>query len=380
MFGCTATAQVSAGPTGDPEGDALLAEHARRTAEHERTSEQRAFCQNPPWSERDIATAEESAAIPSINPDPTAIFTRFSKWNKRWKEFDQRNCGAKYAKLWHRDAFERVWKLLQVQETQRPLLRKYHEQEHAAATEHQSRLAASEDAALKAAVAKRGLTEVRFGLIEFLQEVRDRGLPMDQVRRIAVQLDDNDGSYKVSQIVGSRGLVIDEDLRLLIQGKKGEFYEGTPLTNLGYLTYRVTGTQSYQSLTGTRQAFVAEPIDDVKVDDSAKFAVAKSLVRGGEISFAQYADGQLAECADARPDNLDAMIKLVSGVVFITNRCPVQFSRPPLATCSTKKGSVFYVYAHPEGFDGFDEGDCNRMQGQWQSPVQSGKMPQSDHR
>lgn len=243
--------------------------------------------------------------------------------------------------------------------------RELRDQETRARADYAGELLKKQDALWRAEAAERGFDFVQLGLLDYLKESIQSGLPTGQLRKTAIRLSVDDQRLKILQVFGDGVLVAEDDVRMLIKGDKSRMYEGGTLGALNHTAYRVVGLKSYNALLGIRQAFVVEPIPEFT--NAEELPAFRELIgeygKDGRLFAARYHSGGLVECFNLDAKKIQALdeksLKTMLNLTLLQDSCE-QFSRPPIAKCDTANGGQVVVYATPPGFESFSETDCTK--------------------
>jgi len=292
--------------------------------------------------------------------------------------YERFRCSQEFGTKWPRDRYQRIWSALQVQEADRAHIEQGREVREA----FERALAEQQDAALQRAAKKRGFSSARVGLGFLLSDVRSAAWPEKQMQSVAVLLGSYD-NFKVQQVVGSLALVTNDVFWILLPVKPGRTYEGSTLEALGDQTFQVTGTRTYQSLLGPRQAFVMKPIPELVVEPGAAFAAVQAFATEGHLALAEYADGRPTQCLDLEAKALTSELALRIEVAAETKK-PVAalgscatFTRPPFTRCTLPGGrGSFSTYADSSDHGAAEESSCKGQGGAWQRLADSSASQQ----
>jgi hypothetical protein len=128
----------------------------------------------------------------------------------------------------------------------------------------QERAVAAHEAEALAEASRHGFDEVicSKGVVFVLGDVVANATPMEDLKRLAIELVAFDEDMVALQVLDARrAMFVDDDsgIRVIFKSR-AQVYEGTPITSLGFDFVKITGIETYRTVTGgTKQAFIVEP-------------------------------------------------------------------------------------------------------------------------
>jgi hypothetical protein len=388
MMGCVPSSPVEhadariaqpAPPTSPPDRSGAVWQHPGwRSEEWATGSSVPLVCGHPPWREQDLRSAERELhrelAASEAGRAPSHTYETFVRWNDAWPVYDGFRCRQDRGGNWERKRYDLIWSGLRSRERERLTFGEAREAREAFTRLYEEHWAA----ALQRSAVRRGFAEARVGLRDFLREARDEAWPATRVRSVAVMSSDSD-HLNVVQVMRHQALVAGEELTLLIPSSD-RVYEGASLSSVAR-TVQVTGTTTYQSLDGPRQAFLVEPIADLDdgVNVHAALDAVASIAAGGRLALAEYDRGRPRQCLDFDPAKLSAKLTPEFGatiaaavysadpVIFLPT-CSV-FTAEPLTRCALPSGGVVVAFEDLGEDAPMDAVACQKVGGVWQGAL-----------
>jgi hypothetical protein len=216
-------------------------------------------------------------------------------------------------------------------------------------------------------VHRRGYKSIQDGMIQAIGSAKAEAKSVNELKGIAYVLFGADEELSVTQVVnGDTALVVGDGSNFLFRGKKGQLYEGSPLSAWSTV-WEITGITSYQSHVGPKQAFTIRPVELFDIDDAQRELAFRSLIRAdGSMSLADIRNSGLRECVDfAVAEKLvtEPSFKALTG---LSKTCSEAFTRPPASVCDIPGKARFHGYTVHLG-----EEKCAKSGGTWSTTAAS---------